>query len=74
LATAGGGDVLDLPVGRFAPGQAFDALIIDTQAPAGGIRIFDAIDAPEDILAKILHSAARANITGVFVAGRAIGS
>jgi guanine deaminase len=74
LATAGGGDVLDLPVGRFAPGQSFDAIVVDTQADGGTIRIFDEIDTPEDILAKILHSASPRNITGVCLAGRSIGS
>jgi guanine deaminase len=72
LATAGGGDVLDLPIGRFAVGNAFDALIVDTQADEGSIRIFDDIDTMEDVLAKILHSASRRNIVGVFVAGRAL--
>ena len=33
LATAGGADVLDLPVGRFAPGCHFDAVLIDPAAP-----------------------------------------
>jgi guanine deaminase len=72
LATAGGGDALDLAVGRFAAGNAFDALIVDTEASDGGIRIFDAIDTPEDVLAKILHTASRRNIVSVFVAGRAL--
>jgi guanine deaminase len=74
LATAGGGDVLDLPVGRFVAGHAFDAIIVETQADEGNIRIFDDIDMPEDILAKILHSATPRNITSVFVAGRSIKS
>ena len=68
----GGADVLDLPVGRFAAGNAFDALIVDTEASDGGIRIFDAIDTAEDVLAKILHTASRRNIVSVFVAGRAL--
>jgi guanine deaminase len=70
LATAGGGDALDLPVGRFAVGNAFDALIVDTQADEGSIRIFEEIDTMEDVLAKILHTASRRNIASVFVAGR----
>jgi guanine deaminase len=74
LATAGGGDVLDLPVGRFVAGHAFDAIIVDTQADGSNIRIFDDIDTPEDVLAKILYSAAPRNITSVFVAGRSIKS
>ena len=72
LATAGGADVLDLPIGRFAVGSAFDALIVDTQADEGGIRIFDEVDTLDDVLAKILHTASRRNIASVFVAGRAL--
>jgi guanine deaminase len=72
LATAGGGDVLDLPIGRFAVGNAFDALIVDTEVDDAGIRIFEEIDTLEDVLGKILHMAARRNITSVFVAGRAL--
>jgi guanine deaminase len=72
LATAGGADALDLRTGRFAPGNAFDAIIIDTQAHEGSIRIFDEIDTLEDVLAKILYGASRRNIAAVFVAGRAV--
>jgi guanine deaminase len=72
LATAGGGDVLDLPIGRFAVGNAFDAVIVDTQVDEGSIRIFDEIDTMEDVLAKILHTASRRNVVSVLVAGRAL--
>jgi guanine deaminase len=71
LATAGGADVLDVPVGRFAPGNAFDAIVVDTQTDSGTVRIFDEIDTLEDVLSKILHTASSRNITSVFVAGRA---
>ena len=73
LATAGGADVLDIPVGRFAPGNKLDAIVVDTQADAGTVRIFEEIDTLEDVLSKILHTACRRNIASVFVAGRAIG-
>lgn len=69
LATAGGADVLDLPVGRFVPGCHFDALLIDPQAPGGTIRLDDA-DTAEDILQQILYTASRANISRVWVGGR----
>jgi guanine deaminase len=73
LATAGGADVLDIPVGRFAPGNKFDAIVVDTQADAGTVRIVEEIDTLEDVLSKILHTACRRNIATVFVAGRTIG-
>ncbi|HEY7244173.1 MAG TPA: guanine deaminase [Xanthobacteraceae bacterium] len=72
LATAGGADVLDIPVGRFAPGNKLDAIVVDTQTDEGSIRIFEEIDSLEDVLSKILHTACRRNIVDVLVAGRAL--
>lgn len=72
LATAGGADALDLPVGRFEAGCRFDALVIDTQAPWGNLRLFDEIDGPLEVLQKILHGATRADIRAVHVDGRMI--
>lgn len=71
LATAGGGEMLDLPIGRFEPGYFFDAMVIDTRAPEGGIRLL-AESGPEDVLEKIVHTANRANITRVWVGGRSV--
>jgi guanine deaminase len=71
LATAGGGVALDLPIGVFAPGNRFDAIRLDADAPAGGVRLWD-LDADEQILQKIVYGASRANIAGVWVDGRAV--
>lgn len=71
LATAGGGDALDLPIGRFEPGCHFDAMAIDTKAEAGGIRVFEPLP-PLDLIEKILNTASRANIAGVWVGGRQV--
>ncbi|KKB78227.1 chlorohydrolase [Devosia soli] len=68
LATAGGADVLDLPVGRLEKGCRFDVVLIDASARAGGIRLFETV-APEAIFEKIIHGATRANISSVFVDG-----
>lgn len=70
LATASGGNALDLPVGRFAVGYQFDALA-DTQAERGTIRLFDEADAGS-VLDKILYTASTANITTVWVGGRGV--
>ena len=70
LATAGGADVLDLPVGRFAPGCRFDALLIDPDASFGTVRRFADLDTDEDIVQKIIFTASRANIAKVWVDGR----
>jgi guanine deaminase len=71
LATAGGGIVLDLPIGLFRPGYAFDALIVDPEAPGSNLRIF-AEDSGTDILQKTVNGATRANIAAVFVDGRLV--
>jgi guanine deaminase len=68
LATAGGGEALDLPIGRFEPGYRFDAMAINPDAPAGGIRLFGETD-PDAVLEKILYTATRANIAHVWVDG-----
>ena len=71
LATVGGGQALDLPIGSFAVGQRFDAMAIDTTAPQGGIRLFGLSD-PAAIFEKILYGATRANIETVWVDGHAV--
>jgi guanine deaminase len=68
LATAGAGIALDLPIGTFAPGQKFDAMLIDPEAPTGGVRLFGETR-PEAILEKILYTATRANIAHGWVDG-----
>jgi guanine deaminase len=70
LATAAGGEALDLPVGRFNEGYQFDALVIDP-SPDGNLRL-DPHEAPERILQKILYNAARADIHSVWVANRRV--
>lgn len=71
LATAGGADVLDLPVGRLRPGCRFDLVQIDTTARNGGIRLFD-ITRPEAIFEKIIHGTTRTNIAAVWVDGHQV--
>jgi guanine deaminase len=71
LATAGGADALDLPVGRFAPGCHFDAILIDPQAEAGTLRLGED-DPAEDVLQQIIYTASRANISRVWVGGREV--
>jgi len=70
LATAGGADVLDLPVGRFAAGCAFDAVLVDPAATGGTMRVYDDIDTLEDLIQKIVFTASRANLAAVWVGGQ----
>jgi guanine deaminase len=72
LATAGGGDALDLPVGQFSPGYAFDAVAIDPDARDGTIRLWDEDD-DELVLQTILLTASRANIAAVWTNGAPAG-
>jgi guanine deaminase len=72
LATAGGGDALDLPVGQFAPGFHFDAILVDPDASGGTMRIWDDIDSDEDALQKIVYTASKANLAAVWIGGRSV--
>ena len=70
LATAGGGDVLDLPVGKIAKGCPFDAVLIDAEAPSAPIYVDDGDETSDDVLQKLVMTATRANIRTTWVAGK----
>jgi len=70
LATAGGGEALELPVGIFRPGYQFDAIVVDPHAAQGTIRLFGA-QAVERI-EQILYGANRTNIVSTFVSGELV--
>ena len=72
LATAGGADVLGIPVGRFQAGLQFDAFVVDTAASASGLRRWDGIDTEERLFEKIVRLASAADIASVRVAGRKV--
>lgn len=71
LATAGGGEALDLPVGVLAPGYRFDAIAVDARAPLGAVRLFDDLPA-EEIFLKLVYGVTRANITHTWVDGQRV--
>jgi guanine deaminase len=73
IATTGGGLALDLPVGQFKPGYQFDAVVIDTKAERGSVRLWEELDDDGDqILQKIIYTASQANIASVWVGGQHI--
>lgn len=74
LATAGGGEALDLPIGKFEPGYACDAIVIDTNAPASNVVVWPELDSPQDALQKILYNAARGNVYQTWVQGQLVHS
>ncbi len=76
LATAGGGDVLGLPIGRLQVGQQFDALVVDTAGSPSGLRRWDGIDTGADgelrLFEKIVHLAGPTDIRFVWISGRMV--
>jgi guanine deaminase len=72
LATAGGAEALGLDAGVFRAGAPFDAVLIDLAALSSNVRTFEGLDSHEDVLEKIVSTATRANIAGVWVEGRKV--
>ncbi|MCB8876106.1 guanine deaminase [Acidisoma silvae] len=73
LATAGGGEALDLPIGLFRPGYAFDALLLRANLPDGNLRVA-ANEAADRLMEKIVMTAGRGDIAHVWVGGRLVKS
>jgi guanine deaminase len=73
LATAGGGIALDLPIGQFAPGFQFDAVVLEGADAQGNLFLSDK-DPPGDILQKIIYGAGRSNIYETWVGGQLVHS
>lgn len=69
LATTGGGEALDLPIGKFEKGYAFDAQVIDTQATYNSIQSFDEQDSLTDTFERIIYRANTENVKQVYVQG-----
>ncbi|WP_235439077.1 guanine deaminase [Candidatus Rhodobacter oscarellae] len=66
LATMGGADVLDLPVGLFAAGRHFDAVLVDLP-DTDLVPLSD-----EDLLQAIVMRATPADLKATWVAGRRV--
>ena len=71
LATAGGGEALDLPIGLFREGYQFDAVILDGRTPDSNLQLRDDAS-PEEVLQKIVYHATRTDIREVWVANRRV--
>ena len=66
LATSGGADVLDLPVGLLAPERQFDAVLVD-------LPDRDLVSlSNEDLLQAIVMRASPADLKATWVAGRRV--
>ncbi len=68
VATRGGGEALDLPVGCFTPGNQFDAILVRLPEEYHG----DEDAAGDALLQKIVMLATRESIHATFVAGRLV--
>lgn len=66
LATAGGADVLDVPVGLFASGRQFDAVLVDL--PDAGL----VAQSTDDRLQCIVMQATTGDLKATWVAGRLV--
>lgn len=69
LATAGGGESLDLPIGRLEEGYAWDVQVIDTRVKTAKLPIFNQNENLDDIFQKILYLTRPENIREVWVQG-----
>jgi guanine deaminase len=72
LATAGGGEALGLPIGKFEHGYKFDAVLIDLHAPGSNVRHWPALDGLNDVFQKIVLNANRANVVRTWVDGKLV--
>ncbi len=72
LATKGGGDALQLPLGVIAKGHICDLQVIDIKSRDNELPNFDVFNKPEHILHKILYLSTIDNIESVWVQGKRV--
>ena len=72
LATTGGAQALDLPIGTFEPGHAFDMQVVDVKREYYNLTGFGVYNSPEDRLARILYLSTPDNVRKVYAQGRLV--
>lgn len=72
VATRGGADLLGINAGVIAPGNVFDAFVVDCDARASGLDFWEGIDNDERLFEKIVRLAGPQDITAVWVSGRRV--
>ena len=72
LATLGGAEVLDLPVGLLAPGRRFDAVVLDVSSPSSAITNWPELDDDACRFERLVRLATRTDGARVWVAGRTV--
>ena len=69
LATVGGAGSLGIPAGLIAPGNFFDAFVIDLDQPGSALRVWPNDDDDGRIFEKIIRLAGPTDISRVWVKG-----
>ncbi len=72
VATAGGAELLGIPVGSFEVGRKFDAFSVDLETRGSALRRWDEVDSEERLFEKIVRVAGSNDITHVWVDGRRV--
>ena len=72
LATMGGADVLDTPVGAFEVGRQFDAVVLQLDHPLNRLNEFTAADNWEELLGCVVYNTQVCNIATVWVNGSCV--
>ncbi len=72
LATLGGAEVLDLPVGLLAPGRRFDAVVLDVSSPSSAITTWPELDDDACRFERLVRLATRTDVARVWVDGRTV--
>lgn len=73
MATKGGADLLDLPVGLLEVGRSFDAIAVDTALPGSPLRWWPDLDVdPVRRFEKLVRLVGPEHLRHVWVAGRRV--
>ena len=72
VATAGGAELLGIPVGTFEVGRRFDAFTVDVDTAGSALRRWVEVDDEPRLFEKIVRVAGSGDITNVWVDGRRV--
>ena len=72
MATAGGAELLGLPVGLLEVGRRFDAIAVDVGRSGSALQRWDGLDDDTRLFEKIVRIATPADISDVWVDGRRV--
>jgi len=70
VATAGGAEVLDIPVGKFEKGRHFDAILVDHHEATDRAAFSNSTTSGEDFVQQLIYNVSQSDIRSVWVNGR----